>query len=245
MLLGVLLALAAGTVVIYIVSQATSTGPQLGTVVVAKVDLPANTILSSTTADTGHTLISAAFEEKQFPVDAIPTDAFPWVNEIDLESKLNNTVVIGGFLHGDILRQADKRLALIGSGGAGGSLTNVNPAQLPSGDVLMGMKFGDGTGGGKPAVVAGDSVDLVVTECNLPNAKTNACETQTTLQNLYVYTVIGNGMVVVVTHQQALEILELQQTASFGQLIIRKPGDTNNIVTVEVDPSYIAKAFGY
>jgi Flp pilus assembly protein CpaB len=244
MLLGVLLALAAGTVVIYIVSQATSTGPQLGTVVVAKIDLPANTILSSTTADTTHTLISAAFEEKQFPVDAIPSDAFPWVGETDLESKVNNSVVIGGFLHGDILRQADKRLALIGSGGAGGSLTNVNPAQLPSGDVLMGLKFTNALGG-KSLVVAGDSVDLVFTECNLPNAKTTACETQTTLQNLYIYASFGDGMVVVVTHQQALVIQELQQTASVNSILIRKPGDTNNVVTAEVDPSYIAKAFGY
>jgi Flp pilus assembly protein CpaB len=244
MLLGVLLALAAGTVVIYIVSQATSTGPQLGTVVVAKVDLPANTILSSTTADTTHTLISAAFEEKQFPVDAIPSDAFPWVSELDLESKINNTVVVGGILHGEILRLNDKRLALIGSVGVG-SLANVNPAQLPSGDVLVGLKISDSVGG-KTFAVAGDIVDLVFTECNLPNTKSpGQCETQTTLQNLYVYAVYGDAMVVVLTHQQALVIQELQQTASNNSILIRKPGDSNNVVTVEIDPAYIAKAFGY
>src|SRR5437879_313247 len=104
MLLGVLLALAAGTIVIYIVSQATSTGPQLQTVVVATIDLPANTILSSTTADAQHTLISKAFNEVQIPVTATPTDAFKFTDETQLEATYNNFVVTGEFIQGDILR---------------------------------------------------------------------------------------------------------------------------------------------
>src|SRR5262249_3770841 len=93
MLLGVLLALAAATIVIYIVSQATSTGPQTTTVVVAKIDLPANTVLSATAKDAAHTLISDAFLAEQVPVDVAPADAYKWISQLDLDSKLNNYVV--------------------------------------------------------------------------------------------------------------------------------------------------------
>src|SRR5437868_9757513 len=82
MLLGVLLALAAGTIVIYIVSQATSTGPQLQTVVAAKIDLPANTVLSSTTTDAQHMLIKDAFVEEQIPVTSVPANAYVFTSQL-------------------------------------------------------------------------------------------------------------------------------------------------------------------
>jgi hypothetical protein len=245
MLLGVLLALAAGTIVIYIVSQATSTGPQLTTVVVAKVDLPANTILSSTVSDSQHKLISAAFAEEQIPVTAVPANAFQWQGQLDLESKINNDVVTGEFLQGDILRTNDKRLSPEGTGGPG-SLANINPAQFPSGDVLMEVTLTGGGGSSKPIAVAGDSVDFLVTECNLPGAKTGSCETQTTLQNVYVYFTTSNQIIVVISHQDALTLIELEQTGARLEVVLVNPGDKSTIAqTVEVDPGSIVKAFHY
>src|SRR5262249_3436113 len=97
MLLGVLLALAAGTIVIFIVSQATNTAAQTTTVVVAKIDLPANTVLSSSLKDPSHTLISDAFASEEVPMDVAPIDAYKWTSQLDLDSKLNNYVVTGQF----------------------------------------------------------------------------------------------------------------------------------------------------
>jgi len=75
MLLGVLLALAAGTIVIFIVSQATSSATQSVTVVVAKSDLPAGTTLSVDTSDKSHMLISDAFVTKSVSADFVPQNA--------------------------------------------------------------------------------------------------------------------------------------------------------------------------
>jgi hypothetical protein len=246
MLLGVLLALAAGTIVIYIVSQATSTGPQLQTVVVAKIELPANTILSSTTTDAQHTLISAAFQEVQMPVTSTPTDAFKFTDETQLEATFNNFVVVGEFLQGDILRTADKRLAAAGTGGPG-SLTNISPAQLPQNYILMEMTLTGGSGSAsKPIAVAGDYVDFLATECSLPNATSSGCETQTTLQSVYVYYTTPSQIIVALSHQDALKLLELQQTASHIEVVVRRTDDKGAAAnTQEVDPGSIAKAFNY
>src|SRR5262245_55410374 len=81
MLLGVLLALAAGTIVICIVSQATSSGTQVVTVVVAKQDLPAGTILSVDASDKTHTLITDAFVQKQVSADFVPENAFAFTTQ--------------------------------------------------------------------------------------------------------------------------------------------------------------------
>ncbi len=246
MLLGVLLALAAGTIVIYIVSQATSTGPQLQTVVVASINLPANTTLSSTTSDATHTLISTAFKEEQIPVTSVPADAYQFTSELQLEATLNNYVVLGEFLAGDILRNPDQRLAAAGTGGKG-SLTNINPAQLPQGDILMEVTLTSGSGGSaKPIAVAGDYIDFLVTECNLPGATSSGCETQTTLQSIYVYYTTDSQVIVAMTHQEALTLLELQQTASRIEVVVRRTDDKGTTVkTQEVDPGSIVKAFGY
>ena len=240
MLLGVLLALAAGTIVIYIVSQATSTGPQMITVVEAKEDIPANTVLSSSTSDKVHVLIGDAFTTVSVPADSAPTNAFTFVSADDLAAKLNNYVVVAQIYQGEILRQNDPRLVLAGTGAGPGSLAYINPAQFPAGSVVVSLDLS-----GAPAVVAGDYVDILVTECNLPNSKDpGACETQTTLQNVYVYTVRGNSVFVVLDHQKALELKYLTETGKF-ELAVRKPGDSAGANTSEVDPNYVVKAFGY
>ncbi|HLJ80019.1 MAG TPA: hypothetical protein VKT52_00955 [Ktedonobacterales bacterium] len=250
MLLGVLLALAAGTIVIYIVSQATTTGGQSVTVVMAKQNITSGTILTvAPTNLANHQLsITDAFVAKQVSADIAPADYQPFTTQDQLNIKLNNEVVTGTYYQGDILRTDDftSRLAALGTG-APGSLTNVNPAQLPQGDVLIFVETHTASGAdGKPLLAPGDHVDFVYVLCNLgAGAKDpNGCEAQTTLQNLYVYSVETNGIFVVATHAQALQIIYLNHIGS-GEILIRKPGDGDTVGTTPVDNATIVSAFHY
>ncbi len=242
MLLGVLLALAAGTIVIFIVSQATSTTTQVVTVVVAKQDLPAGTILSVDTSDKNHTLITDAFVPKQVSADFVPANAFTYTTQDALNLELNNKVVVGSFYGGEILRHPDPRLVNLGQG-AVGSFTNLNPAQLPAGSVLMEVPL---NGAGVPLAVPGDYVDFIFSECFTSggNGGTQGCESQTTLQNVYVYTTSGSNLIVVLTHQQVLLLQYLQSTGK-GEIVLRKPGDNAPAGTSPVSAQDIVKAFGY
>ncbi len=240
MLLGVLLALAAGTIVIFIVSQATSTVSSVVTVVVAKQDLPAGTILSVDTADASHMLISTAFVSKQVSADFAPANAYTFTSQDALNLELNNKVVVGSFYAGEILRHPDPRLVALGQGSAG-SLTNLNPAQLPSGSVLMEVAL---NGGPQPLAVPGDHVDFVVSECSLPGTSLQGCESQTTLQNVYVYATAGSNIIVVLTHQQVLVMQYLISTGKV-EIVLRKPGDSGPASTSPVSGADIIKAFGY
>lgn len=234
MLLGVLLALAAGTIVIYIVSTAVGAGTQTTTVVVATKDLPAGSILTVQDSDPskGYLKIDDAFTTKPVASTFVPQNALPFISLEDLHVKLNNQVIVGAFYSGDILRTSDPRLVALGTGAAG-SLTNINPAQLPKGDILAAfdVKSGSGSTGGTPIAHPGDNVDFIAFYC----PKRGECQTQTTLQNIYIYTVTGNSIVVVLTHQQALQLLFLQQNASALEIVVRKPGDTDHVNT---DPVY-------
>jgi Flp pilus assembly protein CpaB len=244
MLLGVLLALAAGTIVIFIVSQATSTATQSVTVVVAKADLPAGIILSVDTSDKTHMLITDAFVTKQVSADFVPENAYTFTTPDAENLELNNKVVVGSFYAGEILRHPDPRLVALGTGSAG-SLTNINPAALKPGQVLMAVNIAGATNGAKPLAVAGDYVDIIATFCNVPGSKNEkACESQTTLQNLYIYAVTPSGVLVVVSHEEALEIQYIQGQASQAAIVLRKPGDAGGAVTTPVDGTYIVKSFG-
>jgi hypothetical protein len=242
-LLGVLLALAAGAIVIYIVSSAGG-GPLSSTVtvVVANQDLPAGSVLSTTQNGTvaGVTFIpiSAAFVTKSVNSDFAPKDSYIFKSQNDLNTLLNGEVVASNFYAGEILRVQDKRLLAAGAG-APGSLTGDNPGKLSTGAVLAQIPLS-----AKPAVVAGDSVNLIATFCNLPN-RPNKCETQTTLKNLYIYAVVGNTVFVVVQSQDALNTLYISTSATNYELVIRKPGDTTNPTTTPVDGNSIARDFGY
>jgi Flp pilus assembly protein CpaB len=243
MLLGVLLALAAGTIVIFIVSQATTSSTQVVTVVVAKQDLPAGTILSVTGSDTTHTLITDAFTTKQVAADFVPENAFAYTTGDALNLELNNKVVVGTFYGGEILRHPDPRLVVLGTGAAG-SLTNINPAQLTPGSVLTVITL-DASVGGRPLAVAGDSIDILVTECGLdPTNPAQNCETQTTLQNIPVYSVQGSSLIVVLKHQDALVLKYLEETGK-GEIVVRKPGDSTSAGTTPVNLGTIVKEFGY
>ena len=246
MLLGVLLALAAGTIVIYIVSQATGQGTaQMVTVVVAKETIPEGTVLTVSAPDAAHTLITDAFDVKQVPASLVPPNAFPYVSTDDLNVKLTDEVVVGQFYQGDILQQNDPRLVKQGTG-AVGSLVNINPGRIPAGDVLFGIDV-SGQSGGKPAATAGDYVDIIAIVCNLPgSADPQGCESQTTAQNLYVYTVSGNTIVTVVTRTQAQELLLLtKQTSTQYEIAIRDPKDQDTHSQSPVDNATLVKDFHF
>ncbi|HZC05601.1 MAG TPA: hypothetical protein VE338_08165 [Ktedonobacterales bacterium] len=247
-LLGVLLALAAGAIVIFVVSQYTSAPLQTETVVVAASDLPAGAILSTTqsgqvgTSAGTYELISAAFTTKTVNTDFAPKDAYVFKSQGDLNTFLNNQVLSSEFYSGEILRNPDPRLTPLGIG-APGSLTSINPSQIQTGDVLAQIKLD-----GKAAMVPGDHVDLLVTYCNstLPNANAGGaqpCESQTTLQNLYVYSVQGNIVFVVAKRQDAIELLYLTTNATNYELAIRKPGDSTTAPTTPVNSTKIISDF--
>ncbi|HST87483.1 MAG TPA: hypothetical protein VLJ14_03825 [Ktedonobacterales bacterium] len=243
MLLGVLLALAAGTIVIFVVSTVVPpTGSSVNVVVAAK-DLPTGTILSVTAGDTTHTLITAAFIEQAMPENVAPKNALTFTSQDNLNILLNNKVIVGAFYQGEVLRQNDPRLVDEGLAAAG-SKTLEHPDQLKPGQVLIEFPLPD-SGGGKPALVSGDHIDLLVTECNLVGSKSQGgCETQTTIQNIYVYDVTGGSAWLVLSHQQALEIKFLKETGK-TDIVIRKPGDTTDDNTISVDASTIVSQFHF
>lgn len=243
MLLGVLLALAAGTIVIYIVSQATGTSVTNVTVLVAKQQLNSGTVLVVSNPDATHMLITDAFTTESIPSAAVPANALPYVSPDDLNVKLNNQVVVGTFYQGDILRTSDPRLVPLGTGSSG-SLTTVNPSLLKDGDVLFGVDLQ--TSGAKIAYVPGDHVDIIVTVCNLQGSHdATGCESQTTFQDLYVYSVSGSQIIVVVQRQQAQELLYLKQVATSSEVVIRKPGDDTHYQTTPSDSGTLIKDFNF
>lgn len=254
MLLGVLLALAAGAIVIYIVSTAVSAGSQTTTVVAAIKDLPAGSILTVQSTDPSKSYLSIkdAFTTKTVTASFVPQNALPYISDEDLNIKLNNQVIVGAFYAGDILRTSDPRLVQLGTGAAG-SLTNLNPAQLPKGDVLaqFQVKAGKGNVGGKPIAAPGDYVDFVAYACVQPtnadgqNSGSQVCQAQTTLQNIYIYTVLSDSIIVVLTHEQSLELLAIDQKASALEITVRKPGDTEHVTTEAVTDAYIISHFNF
>ncbi len=249
MLLGVLLALLSGVLVIFIVSQATSSAGQTEQIVVAAQDIPANTVL--TTGASNPSLdelnIQAAFTVKSYPVALVPPGAYVYSTLDNLQANLNNQVVVTDIPSGDVLRNPDNRLQLVGSTAAVGSLASISPSKLKSGDVLFSFTYNNPLGSARGLVVAGDYIDILATECNLPGSS-GACITQTTLQNLYVYATFSNAVVVVLNHQNVLNLKYLLETGKID-LAIRNPGDSGNNApadnTQPVTATSISNTFGF
>jgi Flp pilus assembly protein CpaB len=248
MLLGVLLALAAGTIVIYVVSQAA--GPAGGhtvTVVVAAQNLTPGSLLSATANDSAHVLVSTAFTTKQVNADFVPNGAYTYTDMSHLNIALNDMVIVGQFYGGDILRQNDPRLVPQGQA-ATGSMTLINPSQLPKGDVLFPMQVPNL---GALGVVAGDHVDVLLTACVTSSGfggsgSGSACtESQTTFQNLYVYAVARGLLFVVLSHQDALTMKWINDAGNSITLAIRAPGDTDPANTFPATGSYIYSHFHF
>jgi Flp pilus assembly protein CpaB len=247
MLLGVLLAVLSGVLVIYIVSQATSTAGQTMQVVVAKQDIPSNTVLTTGATDSTHNLLNIqdAFGVQSYPASLVPPNAFIYTSVADLQVHLNNEVVFSEIFAGDVLRNSDPRLQLLGTGAAG-SMTGINPNALKPGDVLISLDFSNPGGNTRNFVVPGDYVDILVTECSLPNIP--GCVTQTTLQNVYIYATFTNAVVVVVNHEQALQLKYMTETGKVN-LALRNPKESGPNATADnttpVTAASISAAFGF
>jgi Flp pilus assembly protein CpaB len=233
--------------VIFIVSQATSSAGQTMQVVVAKKDIPANTILTTNATDATNNLlnIQEAFEVKSFPVALAPPNSYAYTTQDSLQVYLNDEVVLTPILQGDVLRSPDARIQKLGSS-AVGSLTSVKPDQIQSGDVLFAFTLNNPLGGTRSLVVAGDYIDVLATECGLPG--TGGCVTQTTLQNVYVYATFTNSVVVVLDHQRALDLKYLIETGKID-LAIRNPKESGSNApsqsTTAVTPAYISNQFNF
>ena len=96
-------------------------------------------------------------------------------------------------------------------------------------------------------MVPGDHVDLIVNYCNSSLSNTGGgatpCDSQTTLQNLYVYAVDTSTVYVVVTRVDAQKLLFLSTYASNYELAIRKPGDDTTTPTTPVNSATIISDF--
>jgi Flp pilus assembly protein CpaB len=244
MLLGVLLALAAGMIVIFVVSNTVGNAPHNVMVVQAARELDAGAVLSANNSTAPNVLISQAFVTREMNSDAVPADAYVYQNPDQLKVDLNDEVVVGQFLAGDVLRLNDKRLVKLGQGSSPGSLTLRNPAQLPHGSVLFDIPLDSG-GSKSWALVPGDHIDILVTYCVSATgncATPDAAITQTTLQNVYVYWVNTDQAFVVLTHQQALELKYLLETGKVS-VVLRSPGDTDSASTAPVTSQYIIGHF--
>lgn len=238
-LLGVLLALAAGTIVMFVISHYTGASGSQETVVVAAKTIPTGTVLSSGASDATHMAISDAFTTKSVNTDDAPADAYVFTTQEDLNTLLNNQVVVSNIYTGEFLRKPDPRMVGIGNAAAG-SMNLIDPSQIPPGSIITGFQLAD-----KPFVVPGDHVDIIVTECNMAGSRDpGGCETQTTLQNVYIYTVRDNFVFIVLTHQQALQLKYLTETGK-ANLVLRKQGDSSPANTQPVDTSTIVKSFGF
>lgn len=238
-LLGVLLALAAGTIVVFVVSQYTASPSHSVVIITAKMDLHTGVILTTGATDTSHVSISDAFTTKVVTNSDAPASAYVFSTQDDLNASLNGQVVISPFYVGSILRRPDPRLAPLGQA-TSGSLNTINPNQLAAGSVITSVQLAT-----PPALVAGDTVDVLATECNLAGARDPShCETQTTLQNVYIYAVRQDVVYVVLRTQDALALKYLVETGKVD-LALRKPGDQSAATTVPVGPAYIVKSFNY
>ncbi len=225
MLLGLVLALAAAGLVLYVTSSVQGVFTQTVPVVVAAQNLKSGTILTLNDSKAPSMRIQEAFAVKQVDKKLMPADAYTFTNQDALNTKLNNQVVKEDFLAGDILRTDDPRLAAVGQT-SGTSLTNYNPPALPNGSVLYVLKADNAAIGVQP----GDTINIIATITS-PTTNRNVTQT-TTLTKILVYAVdvpAKGKIVVVVTNQQAVLLAEYEHSTNVAlTFVIRKPGDTTD-----------------
>jgi Flp pilus assembly protein CpaB len=237
MLFGVLLALLSGVLVIFIVSQATSTGQQTEQLVVAVTAIPSGTVLTPTN-------IKTDFVVEKYPVSLVPAGAYVFTTEDALEVHLNQTVAVENIVPGDVLLGQDARFQPVGKVGNGGSITLLNPALLPSGSVLFAFNYSFPTTSTSSFISAGDKVDILVQECSAPYSKSGQCEDQTTLQNIVVYATYSSSVILVLKPIQAEQLRVLASSGTIDLAII-KPGDSSSVSSNAVTPADLASQFNY
>ena len=241
MLLGLVLALAAAGLVLYVTQSVQGVFTQTVSVVVAAQNLTSGTILTLDNSKAPSMRIQDAFAVKQIDKKLAPDDAYTFTNQDALNTKLNNQVVKEDFLKNDILRNSDPRLAAIGTT-SGTSLTNINPPALKDGQVLYVMSA-DNTGIG---VQPGDTINIIASgSIQQVDAKGNPVGapifvTQTTLTKVPVYAVdvpAKGKIIVVVSNQDAVYLAGLEHSGLILTIVIRKPGDTTDPGAGGTDPT--------
>ncbi len=223
MLLGLVLALAAAGLVLYVTSSVQNVFVQTASVVVAAQDLKAGTILTVDNGQAPSMRIQDAFAVKQIDVKLKPANAYVFTNQDALNTVLNNKVVKEDFLAGDILRTNDPRLALIGTTN-GNSITNINPPAQANGQVLFPLPQDNGGLGLQP----GDTIDIIVTG---PSKNGNGTSSQYIIGNIPVYAVdvpVKGKIWVVLSQRDALQLADWQQAGRTLTIVIHKPGDPSN-----------------
>ena len=241
-ILGLVLAVIAAILVLFLTTGGGGGGNAGSTVsvVVAAQSLAPGTVLTKDAATSGYVRVADAFHVERLPPAAVPTDAYAFTTTDALGTALDNQIIQTPFLMGDILRSPDTRMAKIGSS-AVKSVANHNPGNLPTGDVLFAIHA---TGDLSIGVQEGDHIDLLASEC-VPGSKSGGCQTaQTTLQDLSVY-MVANGLIfVAISHQDALVLKILIETAKLD-IVLRKPGDDDHVTTHPVDAGTIISTFGF
>jgi Flp pilus assembly protein CpaB len=244
--LGIVLALVTAVLVFFLTTGVGGNNNANGQgvpVVMAAQSLTPGMVLSATQSGNGYMRVADVFHVEHLPAGAVPADAYTFTSWSDLGAALNNQIIVAPLYAGDILRHNDGRMAPLGAGPAH-SLTNHNPAAIPDGDVLMAIQISSSPGL-QIGVQEGDHVDLLATECVQAIAASGGCQVaQTTLQNLTVYMVSNTMIYLAVTHQDALVLKLLVETAKLD-LVLRKPGDTATVTTQPIDTAWIISHFGF
>lgn len=240
MLLGLVLALAAAGLVLYVTQSVQGVFTQTVSVVVAAQNLTSGTILTLDNSKAPNTRIQDAFAVKQVDKKLQPPDAYVFTNQDALNTKLNNQVVKEDFLANDILRTNDPRLALIGAT-TGTSLTNVNPPALPNGSVLVVLSQANDTIGVQP----GDTINIIASGTfQVIDPQTGQKKTVTgsftVMSKIVVYTVDvpAKGSIVLVLTNKQVEVLATLQLDNVAlHVVIRKPGDTGDPTDIDIPPN--------
>ncbi len=236
MLLGVLLALLSGVLVIYLVSNATSNAGATEPVVVATQPISAGQVLDSGS-------IQSDFAVKNYPLSLVPPGAYIYTTQDALDVRLNQFVVVTDIQPGDVLLATDSRF-VPRSSAPPNSITFDNPSAIPTGSMLFSLDYADPNGNGQSFVVAGDHVDVIVTECGSTYDPSGGCATQTTLTNLYVYATFSSSLIVVVTPTQAKELKFLAATGNMS-LAVLKPNDSGTDGGAAIDAASVAATFHF
>jgi len=243
-LISIVLALATAILVLFLVNGGANTNMSGVTVVVASRTVTTGAVLSIASDGSPNVRISTAFHTLRMPANVIPSDAFIFTSQDDLEKSLANHIVVTTILTDDVLRKNDARIAAIGNGPLT-SITYHNPQALPPGNVIFTLHISESIGMQVNAQ-EGDHIDVLATACGTVSVKGASCQVaQTTLQNIAIYAVPDSKtLLIVLSHQDALVMKTLVETTHID-FVIRKPGDNTPAVTQGIDATWILNHFGF
>ena len=234
MLLGIILALLAGILVIYIVSNATQQAGATEPVVVVTQHIGVGQTFSTS-------VIQSDFAVKNYLVSDVPAGAYIFTTQDALNVKLASQAATQDLYPGDVLLASDPRIASA-TAIVANSITSLGT--IPTGSVLFPLNYSNLSSGGQAFVVAGDHIDIIVSECGSP-WYANGCETQTTFQNLVVYATFPSALIVPMKPVDANRLKLLAQTGNMT-IAVRGPGDTTpSSIPEPANPASVAGTFGF